>query len=106
VAPAVGSHQYPRGTSVIFSAGRSIACPGVWTFDHWVGDVFQTQAATTLVVADHDKTITAAFTESRQCGDECHPVPASDFNQDCLVNWSDFTVFAEHWFACTAPACD
>jgi len=38
-----------------------------------------------------------------QCGDANHPHPMGDLNQDCYVNWEDFTLFAEHWLECTDP---
>jgi predicted outer membrane repeat protein len=40
------------------------------------------------------------------CGDIDHPYPVMDFNKDCIVNFLDFAMFAEHWMVCTKPECD
>jgi len=37
------------------------------------------------------------------CGDPGHPYPTGDLNDDCYVNWADFSVFASHWLECTDP---
>jgi len=37
------------------------------------------------------------------CGDPAHPTPVGDLNQDCVVNWADFAIFASHWLECTHP---
>jgi len=39
------------------------------------------------------------------CGDSAHPIPIADFNADCIVDFKDFAVFAEHWLKCTRPIC-
>ena len=39
------------------------------------------------------------------CGDNEHPIPIGDFNMDCIVNFLDFAVFADHWLECTRPIC-
>jgi hypothetical protein len=31
------------------------------------------------------------------CGDPTHPYPTGDFNEDCLVDFSDFGIFADNW---------
>lgn len=40
------------------------------------------------------------------CGDKNHPYPAMDFDKDCRVNLTDFSIFAAHWMDCTALDCD
>ena len=35
----------------------------------------------------------------------CGPIPIGDFNLDCIVNFLDFAVFADHWLECTRPIC-
>jgi hypothetical protein len=39
------------------------------------------------------------------CGDSTHPIPIGDFNQDCIVNFFDFAIFASHWLECTRDVC-
>ena len=41
-----------------------------------------------------------------KCGDADHPYPSGDFNSDCIVNISDFVVFARNWLECNKPECD
>jgi len=40
-----------------------------------------------------------------ECGDASHPYPPGDLNQDCYVDWQDFTIFASYWLSggCTDP---
>jgi len=33
------------------------------------------------------------------CGDPNHPYPTGDLNQNCYVNWEDFSLFAGQWLA-------
>jgi len=40
------------------------------------------------------------------CGDDQHPYPVADFDQNCIVNWSDFSIFAAHWLESPCPASD
>ncbi len=40
------------------------------------------------------------------CGDPDHLYSIADLNQDCMVDWADFSIFASHWLECTAPECD
>lgn len=39
------------------------------------------------------------------CGDSTHPIPIGDLNRDCLVDFRDFAVFADHWLECTRALC-
>lgn len=39
------------------------------------------------------------------CGDYDYPYPEGDMNQDCMVNFKDLSVIAEHWLVCTRPDC-
>ena len=40
------------------------------------------------------------------CGDDQHPYPQGDFDQNCMVNWVDFSIFAAHWLDSPCPAPD
>jgi Tol biopolymer transport system component len=44
--------------------------------------------------------------EIYRCGDNDHPYPIGDLNQDCRVDFSDVAVLCTHWLECTAPECD
>ncbi|MGB2808743.1 MAG: hypothetical protein WBC22_13445 [Sedimentisphaerales bacterium] len=37
------------------------------------------------------------------CGDYGYPYPVGDENHDCIVNFKDLGVIAEHWLVCTKP---
>lgn len=39
------------------------------------------------------------------CGDETHPYPVGDFNEDCLVDLADFALLAQNWMTCTDIDC-
>jgi len=39
------------------------------------------------------------------CGDYGYPYPIGDENHDCIVNFKDLNVIAEHWLVCTKPDC-
>jgi hypothetical protein len=39
------------------------------------------------------------------CGDNLHPIPIGDLNQDCIVNFFDLAIFATHWLECTRDVC-
>jgi hypothetical protein len=39
------------------------------------------------------------------CGDSAHPIPIGDLNQDCIVNFFDLAIFAQHWLECTRDVC-
>jgi len=39
------------------------------------------------------------------CGDDTHPIPIGDLNQDCIVNFFDLAIFASHWLECTRDVC-
>ena len=34
---------------------------------------------------------------SAECGDATHPYPPGDHNQDCLINFADFSIVTENW---------
>ena len=106
VTPTVGEHNFARNSVVDINAGRFIDCPDVYVFDHWEGDVDDPNSANTTIVMDTDKTVTAVFVATRQCGDECHPYPEGDLNKDCRVNFFDIAVIANNWLECTDPECD
>ncbi|MBN1763696.1 MAG: hypothetical protein JW860_00415 [Sedimentisphaerales bacterium] len=104
-SPTVGQHKVYQYVAV--NAKEYIQCPDVYTFDHWEGEgILDPNSPLTTVTMDQNKTITAVFVDARKCGDECHPYPPMDFNQNCLVELADFAMFAVHWMECTAPECD
>ena len=35
----------------------------------------------------------------------CGPIPIGDLNEDCIVNFFDFAIFASHWLECTRVIC-
>jgi len=39
------------------------------------------------------------------CGDYDYPYPVGDENRDCIVNFKDLSVIAEHWLECTKYEC-
>jgi hypothetical protein len=39
------------------------------------------------------------------CGDYGYPYPVGDKNHDCIVNFKDLSVIAEHWLECTKFEC-
>jgi hypothetical protein len=105
VIPLVGQH--PVFGLVDVNATGFIQCPDTYHFDHWEGDVDDTNSAETFVFMDSDKTITAVFTVTRECGDECHDDNVfGDYNHDCLIDITDFAQFALNWLTCTKPECD
>lgn len=57
--PSIGAHDVPVGATISVSA---LAHTG-YAFDYWSGDVVDPYAATTEIVMDSDKIITAHFTE-------------------------------------------
>lgn len=104
VTPPVGQYIYSGLVDLI--ASQFINCPDVYSFDHWIGDVADANSPNTKVFMDSDKTVTAVFVDSRQCGDECHPYPPEDLSGDCAVNFLDIAVIAQSWLECTKPECD
>jgi uncharacterized repeat protein (TIGR02543 family) len=59
-SPAVGTHTYNENTVVNISASPASG----YAFDHWTGDVADINSATTTVILDDNKTVTANFTIS------------------------------------------
>ncbi len=85
-----------------------VDCPEVYRFDHWDGiGVLDPNSPNTEVSMISDKTITALFVATRECGDECHPNDNfGDYNNDCIIDIIDFSEFAYNWLLCTKPECD
>ena len=107
IDPSLGEHPYYRNTTVNLNATRFVECPNVYRFDHWVGDVADSDSAVTTVFMDSDKTVTAVFVEGAVCGDECHPnFTLGDLNHDCYVNLEDIAIITSRWLNCFAPECD
>lgn len=106
VDPNVGQYIYYSGI-VNISAQPFIDCPDVYQFDYWVGDVNDVNNPNTTIFMDSDKTVTAFFIATRECGDECHPDDLfGDYNHDCIIDFNDFAWFANNWMVCTKPECD
>jgi len=55
--PVAGIHEYSEGTMVSVTATPDIG----WQFDGWTGDVINPGSATTLLIIDSDKNVTAKF---------------------------------------------
>ena len=105
VQPGVGDFSYPQKANVPIVAAQYNNCPDVYIFDHWEGqDILDPNEAATTVLMDTDVQITAVFVVTRNCGDACHPNDLlGDFNHDCIVDFEDFSNFAENWLVCTKP---
>ena len=109
VDPVVGAHIVTEGTIVNLVADAYIDCDNsgeVLAFDSWTGDVADPGLATTTIVMDTNKTVTANYVDNRTCGDDCHPYPQYDFSQNCIVDLADLSLFAAQWLNCTQPVCD
>jgi probable HAF family extracellular repeat protein len=107
IDPNVGDNSYYTNSTVNLKATRFIDCPDVYQFDYWVGDVNDVNDPNTTVFMDSDKTVTAYFMATRECGDECHPNDLfGDYNHDCIIDFNDFAWFANNWLVCTKPECD
>jgi len=105
VTPLIGDHNATGLVNI--SAETYLDCPDVYLFDYWIGDVADVNSANTTVFMDSDKTITAVFVATRECGDECHPNDLfGDYNHDCIIDFTDFAAFADNWLVCTKPECD
>ena len=106
VSPAPGDYTYVVGTPAPISASPYINCPTVMAFDHWDGGALNPLSASTTVLMDTDKTVTAVYVDNRACGDECHPtwpdVP-TDLNGDCRIDVGDFGMLSLDWLNSTHP---
>jgi hypothetical protein len=58
-SPAVGDHSYVEGTVVNVSATPDAG----WRFVSWTGDVADPNSATTAIILNYDKTVTANFSQ-------------------------------------------
>jgi uncharacterized repeat protein (TIGR02543 family) len=61
VSPEVGTQSYAEGAEVTITATPDSG----WQFDGWSGEVADPDSATTTVVMDTDKTVTANFLKNR-----------------------------------------
>ncbi|MBK6282516.1 MAG: metallophosphoesterase [Draconibacterium sp.] len=77
ILPATGVHIYEENTSVTIKATRNSG----YFFDHWEGDVANTNSPETTVTLNSDKTITAIFTATT--------IKLGDVNNDNTVNSTD-----------------
>jgi len=57
ITPIAGDHDYAEGTVVDITATPVVG----WEFDSWTGDVADPSQASTTVIIDGDKTVTANF---------------------------------------------
>lgn len=108
ITPSEGTYDYVVGEVIDIQAQPEyINCPAVYAFSNWSGSGIDdpSSASTTLTVGS-SQTITAIYNDARACGDVCHPYPALDINNDCLVDLTDFAAFVQEWMECTSPACD
>lgn len=103
VTPGVGVWSFVHCQEVSLNAQEYVQCPEVWEFDHWEGDVVDPNSADTTTWMLDDKTVTAVYTDARECGDECHPNPEGDVTGDCRVNLEDVAVLSAHWLESTHP---
>jgi hypothetical protein len=39
------------------------------------------------------------------CGDDAHPYPVGDFNEDCVVDFNDYALLVANWLICTDVNC-
>ena len=72
------------------------------------GAIYQSTEVIPLVHADGSPspyTIVDSRYAPGYCGDIAHPIPIGDLNKDCLVDFSDFAIFADHWLECARPLC-
>ncbi len=63
------------------------------------------ESTTTLGNGHYLDNITAASVPIPKCGDQNHPYPTGDLNQDCRVDLEDIGIIADGWLNCTAPEC-
>ncbi len=106
VIPGPGQYMYYQNWQVHLTANNFVDCPDVYKLLYWEGDVVDPNAAETIVIMSEEKTVTAVFADSRECGDECHPILKGDLNGDCYINFDDFAMYCDQWLSCTAPECD
>ncbi|MBN1786989.1 MAG: hypothetical protein JW806_01190 [Sedimentisphaerales bacterium] len=107
ISPNIGQHAYYPNWPVVVNAESFIQCPDVYRFDHWQGDVTSPNSPSTVIIMDTNKTLTAVYAaDERTCGDECHPILQGDLNEDCYINFEDFSMYAAQWLSCTHPDCD
>ena len=78
-----------------------------YQFDYWEGDIGNSDNPMTTIVMNENETVTAHFISTRACGDDCHPYPPKDYNQNCYVDLPDLAIFMADWLDCTKPyGCD
>jgi hypothetical protein len=98
-ANTAGGGSYSLGETVSINASDFPDCANgvVYKFDHWLGDVADTDSAATTVTLSDDTTVTAVYNATAECGDECHPVPQGSFDGDCYVGLDDLDVMVSQW---------
>jgi probable HAF family extracellular repeat protein len=107
VGPGLEQHFYPKNSIAVLRADSFLACPTLYGFDHWEGDVANPDSPVTSILMDSHKTVTAVYgLRKPKCGDECHPILQGDINGDCYVNLQDFALYSQRWLECTHPDCD
>jgi alpha-tubulin suppressor-like RCC1 family protein len=107
IIPGIGVHDCYIGQRVNVNARRHPNCPDVYEFHHWTGDIPDSNSQSQYLTMSTDRTITAHYqADTRECGDECHPLLPPAVNKDCYINFADFAIFADGWVLCTHPDCD
>lgn len=105
--PAAGEYVYIKNEVVSLQAVPYVDCPDTRNLNYWTGGVVDPNSASTTIVMDSDKTVTAVYSRpTRECGDACHQIVPPDLNGDCYVNMADFTLYIADWLVCTHPDCD
>jgi hypothetical protein len=98
ITPSPGVYQIPVNTNYSLTAQDLVECPNVDGFVHWLVDgEYYSDASQIDLTATKDISIAAVYSDVRQCGDICHPVPMSDINGDCRVDADDLAIMAQNW---------
>ncbi len=115
VSPPLGVNAFPENQRVICTASRSPDCPsGVFELVQWTidgedaTDPYAADPNAVLteieVLMDGDHTVHAEFAAAEAfCGDECHPYPDGDYNQDCKVDYLDLPTLEQNWMIDNRP---
>jgi hypothetical protein len=101
VTPAAGTYTVPLGTTIGFIGdSNAVACPKRYSFDHWSQGgrlLRRPQVRSQTIIIDNDITVMAEYEDVSVCGDVCHLNPLMDLSGNCIVDFEDFSKFAEKW---------
>ena len=78
----------------------------MYDFVAWSSNVDEPLASATSITLNSSQTVTATFSDFSVCGDECHPYPQWDKNQNCEVDEYEFQMLIGSWLECSDPICD